>query len=168
VSSAQLSLTAPGPVLEEIELVDGQLAEISILSPPPPPVPAGMADRNLFGEAERIAGRAASASTRRQYAAIFRSFGDWLAGELGRAPVVGDLDADVIAAYGRARQARAPTRAGVLLVQPTAQCSQSQHWAATHHRATGLECSHRPVQRERRAAQQTACRCATPPTSALS
>ena len=43
----------------------------------------------------------ASASTRRQYGAIFRVFGDWLAGELGRPPVVGDLDADVIAAYGR-------------------------------------------------------------------
>jgi hypothetical protein len=57
--------------------------------------------RNLFSEAERIAARAASASTRRQYGAIFRAFGDWLASELGRPPVVGDLDADVIAAYGR-------------------------------------------------------------------
>jgi integrase len=70
-------------------------------SPPPPPVPAALAERNLFGEAQRIAARAASASTRRQYAAIFRAFGDWLGGELGRPPVVGDLDADVIAAYGR-------------------------------------------------------------------
>jgi len=57
--------------------------------------------RNLFGEAERIAARAASASTRRQYASIFRAFGDWLASELGRPPVVGDLDTDAIAAYGR-------------------------------------------------------------------
>ena len=57
--------------------------------------------RNLFGEAQRIAGRAASAGTRRQYASIFRAFGDWLAGELGRPPLVGDLDADAIAAYGR-------------------------------------------------------------------
>jgi hypothetical protein len=57
--------------------------------------------RNLFGEAERIAARAASASTRRQYASIFRALGDWLAGELGRPPVVGDLNTDAIAAYGR-------------------------------------------------------------------
>ena len=40
----------------------------------------------MFGEAERIAARAASVSTRRQYGAIFRAFGDWLAGELGRPP----------------------------------------------------------------------------------
>jgi hypothetical protein len=65
------------------------------------PAPAGLEQRNLFGEAERIAARAASASTRRQYASIFRAFGDWLAGELGRPPVVGDLDIDAIAAYGR-------------------------------------------------------------------
>jgi hypothetical protein len=58
-------------------------------------------ERNLFGEAERIAARAASASTRRQYASIFRAFGDWLAGELGRPPVVADLDTDAIAAYAR-------------------------------------------------------------------
>jgi hypothetical protein len=63
------------------------------------PAPSGLEQRNLFGEAERIAARAASASTRRQYAAIFRAFGDWLASELGRPPVVGDLD--TIAAYGR-------------------------------------------------------------------
>jgi hypothetical protein len=71
-------------------------------SPPsqPPPAP-GLEGRNLFGETQRIATRAASASTRRQYVAIFRAFGDWLAGELGRPPVVGDLDTDVIAAYGR-------------------------------------------------------------------
>src|SRR5919108_4019893 len=102
----QLSLT---PVAEtEREVVDGELvrsadavASASLLSPSPPPVPPRLAERNLFGEAERIAARAAAASTRRQYGAIFRAFGDWLAGELGRPPVVGDLDADVIAAYGR-------------------------------------------------------------------
>ena len=38
--------------------------------------PAGLDERNLFGEAERIAARAASVSTRRQYASIFRGFGD--------------------------------------------------------------------------------------------
>jgi hypothetical protein len=57
---------------------------------------------HLFGEAERIAARAASASTRRQYAAIFRAFAfGWLAGGLGRQPIVGDLNTDAIAAYGR-------------------------------------------------------------------
>ena len=79
----------------------GAVASPGALSPSPPPVPAGPAERNLFGEAQRIAARAATSSTRRQYGAIFRAFGDWLAGELGRPPVVGDLDADVIAAYGR-------------------------------------------------------------------
>jgi len=63
-------------------------------SPPSPPrPPCRRSRRALFAEAQRIATRAASASTRRQYAAIFRAFGDWLASELGRPPVVGDLDA---------------------------------------------------------------------------
>ena len=92
----------------ELELVDGELvtsagaaASATALSPPRRPSGLGLEERNLFAEAGRIAARAASASTRRQYGAIFRAFGDWLAGELGRPPVVGDLDADVIAAYGR-------------------------------------------------------------------
>jgi hypothetical protein len=39
----------------------------------------------------------------------FRSFGDWLAAQLRRPPVVGDLDVDVIAAYGLiSRSAAAP------------------------------------------------------------
>jgi integrase len=106
VSELQLALA---PVVEaELELVDadilssaGTVASADALSPSPPPVPPALAERNLFGEAERIAARAASASTRRQYATIFRAFGDWLTGELGRPPIVGDLDSDVIAAYGR-------------------------------------------------------------------
>ena len=104
MSDPQLSLTLPGPEHEALELVDGELAdaslEVAVLSPPPPPTP-GLEERNLFAEAQRIAARAASASTRRQYGAIFRSFGDWLGAQLGRPPVVADLDADVIAAYGR-------------------------------------------------------------------
>ena len=104
MSGLQLTLVA-ADACEEVELVDGELAEASVsasvLSPPPPPSAPGLGERNLFAESERIAARAASASTRRQYAAIFRSFGDWLASQLGRPPVVGDLDADVIAAYGR-------------------------------------------------------------------
>jgi integrase len=67
----------------------------------PAPTPTELGQRNLFGEAERIAARAASVSTRRQYSSIFRAFGDWLLGELGRPPLVADLDTDVIAAYGR-------------------------------------------------------------------
>jgi integrase len=106
VSAHQLSLTPPAGA--ELELVDAELvssagtvAPAIALSPSPPPSAPELDARNLFGEAERIAARAASASTRRQYGAIFRAFGDWLAGELGRPPLVGDLDADVIAAYGR-------------------------------------------------------------------
>ena len=106
MSGRQLALA---PVVDaELELVDAELvssagvvASASILSPSPPPVAPGLQERNLFAEAERIAARAASVSTRRQYGAIFRAFGDWLAAELGRPPVVADLDADVIAAYGR-------------------------------------------------------------------
>ena len=106
MSGAQLTLAAV-ETGDEIELVDAELvssagpvALASALSPSRR-VPPALDERNLFGEAQRIAARAASATTRRQYGAIFRAFGDWLASELGRPPVVGDLDADVIAAYGR-------------------------------------------------------------------
>ncbi len=112
MSGAQLALAAV-EAGEEVELVDAELvssvgavASACTLSPSPRPVPAALAECNLFGEAERIASRAATPTTRRQYGAIFRAFGDWLAGELGRPPVVGDLDADVIAAYGRHLAAR--------------------------------------------------------------
>jgi integrase len=109
VSERQLALACVDEPDAELELVDGELADAavsaSVLSPPPPPERPELAQRNLFAEAERIAARAASASsgrsTRAQYAAIFRSFGDWLAAQLARPPVVGDLDADVIAAYAR-------------------------------------------------------------------
>lgn len=74
------------------------LAEGSTAAPSPAP---SLAQRNFFAEAQRIAQRAASPATRRQYAAVYRSFGDWLAVQLGRPPLVGDLDADVLAAYGR-------------------------------------------------------------------
>ena len=57
----------------ELELVDGtiadQLADAVVIAAP---ARSGSEQRNLFGEAERIAARAASASTRRQYASIFR------------------------------------------------------------------------------------------------
>jgi len=65
------------------------------------PIAGAITERYLAAEAERIAARAATAGTRRQYASMYRSFATWLAAQLGRAPLVADLDADVIAAYGR-------------------------------------------------------------------
>jgi hypothetical protein len=111
VSEQQLVLGPAEPAVE-LGLVDGAIADefvdVVVIAAP---APSGLEARNLFGEAERIAARAASASTRRQYASIFRAFGDWLAGELGRPPVVADLDTDVIAAYAR-HLARAGGRGG--------------------------------------------------------
>jgi integrase/recombinase XerD len=108
VRELQLPLAATAEPEPEPEFVVAELlaspADIDSaapLSPSPPPSPPRLEARNLFGEADRIAARAASESTRRQYATIFRAFGDWLAGELGGPPVVGDVDADVVAAYGR-------------------------------------------------------------------
>jgi integrase len=110
VSKQQLFLAPVEPTVE-LEL-DGTIAdELVNAAVIAAPAPAGSEQRNLFGEAERIAARAASASTRRQYASIFRAFGDWLAGELGRPPVVGDLDTDTVAAYAR-HLARAGGRRG--------------------------------------------------------
>ena len=77
MSELQLSL----PVAEageelELEVVDATLVEapaglpasLSLPLPSPPPFePSSLAARNLFAEAQRIAARAASASTRRQY-----------------------------------------------------------------------------------------------------
>ena len=100
----QRLLLAPAEPAVEPELVDGAIADELADAPAiaaPAPASGGLGERNLFGEAQRIAARAASASTRRQYAAIFGAFGDWLAGELHRPPLVGDLDADVLAAYAR-------------------------------------------------------------------
>ncbi len=89
-------------VVDEVELVDASAAiAVALPSPAGSSLSAGIEGRNLFAESERIAARAARAGTRRQYAAIYRSFGDWLVELLGRPPLVGDLDADVIAAYGR-------------------------------------------------------------------
>jgi integrase len=97
---ALLDATIEEPLALDVELVDATLTN-DLIADDIASRASDMDGRNLFGEGERIAARAASASTRRQYAAIFRSFGDWLAEELGRPPLVGDLDADVLAAYGR-------------------------------------------------------------------
>lgn len=95
-----------GDLVDQVEVIDataavgeGEIADTIVLTASAAAPP--LEDRDLFGAADRIAARAASAGTRRQYAAIFRTFGDWLQGELGRPPGVGDLDTDVIAAYGR-------------------------------------------------------------------
>ncbi|MDQ6804451.1 MAG: tyrosine-type recombinase/integrase [Actinomycetota bacterium] len=90
--------------VDQVEVLDGAAVgdkELDAVAIAAAVTELALEQRNLFGEAERIAARAASAGTRRQYATIFRAFGDWLAGELDRPPVVGDLDADVIATYGR-------------------------------------------------------------------
>ena len=96
--------------LAEVELVDNAqlvafdastgVGEVQVQ------IPAPIADRYLAAEADRIAARASTFGTRRQYASIYRSFATWLAAQLGRPPLVGDLDADVIAAYGRHLTAR--------------------------------------------------------------
>ncbi len=82
---------------------------------------------NLYAAGERIALRAASASTRRQYASIYRAFGDWIRSELDRPPTGEDLHGDAIAAYARhldtqggrgGRPAALATRRVYLSVQP--------------------------------------------------
>jgi hypothetical protein len=46
----------------------------------------GLEPASLYAVAEQLAARAATPSTRRRYAAISRSFGDWLREQLGRPP----------------------------------------------------------------------------------
>jgi hypothetical protein len=118
VNEQQVVLAAVEPALE-LELVDGtiadQLADPAVIAAP---ARSGSEQRNLFGEAERIAARAASASTRRQYASIFRAFGDWLGGELGR-PARGRGSG-----HGRDRRLRAPPRERR---RPRASCRAGHH-----------------------------------------
>jgi len=74
--------------------------ELALVSPP---LPAGeqLLEANLYAVCELIAGRAARASSARQYRSIYTRFGDALRAELGRPPVVGDVTGDAIAAYSR-------------------------------------------------------------------
>jgi hypothetical protein len=69
-----------------------------------PALPTGeqLLEANLYAVCELVAGRAARASSARQYASIYRRFCDALRDELGRPPVVADVTADAIAAYSRA------------------------------------------------------------------
>ena len=100
MTELQLELAAGEQMVEAVEVLDAVVVgeRGDDVTPIAAVVlePSALAQRNLFGEAERIAARAASAGTRRQYAAIYRAFGDWLREQLGRPPVVGDIDADVI------------------------------------------------------------------------
>src|SRR4051812_37750125 len=97
------SLTIDGRAVSHDEV----LAELQVLSragareTTAVEVGEGLERANLFAVAEQLAARAATPSTRRQYAAIYRSFGDWLREQLGRPPAVADLDVDAIAAYAR-------------------------------------------------------------------
>ena len=74
-----------------------------------PALPAGeqLLEANLYAVCELVAGRAARASSSRQYRAIYTRFCDALRDELGRAPVVADVTADAIAAYRNATAAAA-------------------------------------------------------------
>ena len=66
----------------------------------------GARQENLFAAGERFAARAASPATRRQYASIYRGFGDWLRNELERPPVTTDLTGDAIGAYAHHLETR--------------------------------------------------------------
>jgi integrase len=111
VSGQELELTDRDALalVDDLDVVDVVVAMEEPAAPAAPVAPADVggpvADelslRNLFGEADRIAARASTPGTRRQYAAIYRAFARWLLEQLGRPPVVGDLDADVIAAFAR-------------------------------------------------------------------
>ena len=88
------------------ELVDGLVEvgeEAEALEPGVPLARAcaGGVEENLYLAGERLAARAASPATRRQYASIYRTLGDWLRGELDRPPTTADLTADAIAAFAR-------------------------------------------------------------------
>ena len=89
--ASELQLTIDGRAVPHDEV----LAELEVLAragareAPAGEVGEGLEHANLYAVAEQLAARAATPSTRRQYAAIYRSFGDWLRGELGRPPTVG-------------------------------------------------------------------------------
>lgn len=114
-SSPTAALVDLGPalVLEELEFdaedeQGGQeVALDESLSGAPARVP-----ENLYALGERVAARAASPATRRQYGTIYRSFGDWLRGELGRPPSTIDFTADAIAAWGRHLEQHGGRRGG--------------------------------------------------------
>jgi site-specific recombinase XerD len=118
VPSEPLALTGREAlaVVEDLDVIEGVIASddspVGRISVRQADAGDELAARNLFGEANRIAARASSPGTRRLYAAIYRTFADWLREQLGRPPVVGDLDADVIASYMRHLQESGGRRGG--------------------------------------------------------
>src|SRR3954447_5809001 len=106
---SELQLTIDGRAVPHDEV----LAELQVLSragaratpagaagargPRAVEVGEGLEHATLFAVAEQLAARAATPSTRRQCAAIYRSFGDWLGAQLGRPPTGAGLHADAIA-----------------------------------------------------------------------
>jgi integrase/recombinase XerD len=106
VSDSQLQLAALEPKFDDVSVDDVQLVGSERSTGVgeggvPERGLAAIAERYLAAEADRIAARASTAGTRRQYGSIYRSFATWLAAQLGRPPLVADLDADVIATYRR-------------------------------------------------------------------
>jgi integrase len=75
----------------EVELVDISVDDVQLIATDSPTgvgevrLPATIVDRYLAAEADRIAARASTAGTRRQYGSIYRSFATWLAAQLGSA-----------------------------------------------------------------------------------
>lgn len=101
-SELQMTIDGGAVLHDEVVLVGEPVLPSGPASEELPEVEEGLDPPvNLYAAGQRVAARAATPATRRQYAAIYRSFGDWLRSELGRPPVVSDLDADVIAAYAR-------------------------------------------------------------------
>jgi hypothetical protein len=86
--------------------LDVELALASPAGRPPPTLPPGeqLLASNLYSVSKLVAGRAARASSARQYLTSYARFCDALRDELGRPPVVGDVTADAVAAYSLALQ----------------------------------------------------------------
>jgi site-specific recombinase XerD len=86
--------------------LDVELLAPAVVGRLSPALPAGeqLLDANLYAVCDLVAGRAARASSARQYRAIYTRFCDALRDELGRPPVVGDVTADAIAAYSREQE----------------------------------------------------------------
>jgi integrase/recombinase XerC len=87
----------PGAAALHVEVLASAAARLS------PALPAGdqLLEANLYAVCELVAGRAARASSAKQYASIYTRFCDALRDELGRPPVVEDVTAAAIAAYSR-------------------------------------------------------------------
>jgi hypothetical protein len=92
----------PNAVAVDVELLPVAPTRLS----PALPVGEQLLEHNLYAVCQLVAGRAARASSARQYGAIYTRFCDALRDELGCAPVVADVTADAIAAYSRDLEAR--------------------------------------------------------------